>query len=178
MCQSKSWWHQHTFMNYRISITDHFNYKKFPKIYFHVMISYCKNEAMQLLRKKILIFCKMLKPYDYALVCHENLSTSVQTRILGAGHLKKIIDTCHALHIILFPFFLLLLRVSSKFLVELTSCHCFLVISVYPLTPAPLKDRSGCYPCQILKCSVAGLWLKRLREPALCMFLLEPLNFS
>lgn len=124
MCQSKSQWHQHIFMNYKISITDYSNYKKFPKNYFHVIISHCKNEATQLLRKRILIFCKMLKPYDYALVCHENLSASVQTRILGAGHLKKITDTCHTLHIILFPFFLLLLRVSSKFPVELTSCHC------------------------------------------------------
>ena len=116
-------------------------------MYFHVMISHCKNEATQLLRKRILILCKMLNAYDYALVCHENLSASVQTRILGAGHLKKITETCHALHIILFPFFLLLLRVSSKFPVELTSCHCCLVISVYSLTPALVKDRSGCYPC-------------------------------
>ena len=148
MCYSKSQWHQYIFMNYKISITDHSNCKKFPKIYFHVMKSHCKKEAMQLLRRRILIFCKMLKqPYDYALVCHENLSASVQTRIFGAGHLKKIIDTCHTLHIILFPFFLLLLRVSSKFPVELTSCHCCLVISVYSLTPALVKDRSGCYPC-------------------------------
>lgn len=110
MCYSKSQWHQYIFMNYKISITDHSNCKKFPKIYFHVMKSHCKNEAMQLLRRRILIFCKMLKqPYDYALVCHENLSASVQTRIFGAGYLKKIIDTCHALHIIPFPFFLLLL---------------------------------------------------------------------
>lgn len=142
------------------------------------MKSHCKNEATQLLRRRILIFCKMLKPYDYALMCHENLSASVQTRIFGAGHLKKIIDTCHALHIILFLFFLLLLRVLSKFPVELTSCHCCLVISVYFLTPALVKDRSGCYPCWIFKCSVAGLWLKRLREPALYPLLLEPLNFS
>lgn len=106
MCYSKSQWHQYIFMNHKITITDHSNCKKFPKIYFHVTKSHCKNEATQLLRRRILIFCKMLKqPYDYALVCHENLSASVQTRIFGAGHLKKIIDTCHALHIILFPSF-------------------------------------------------------------------------
>lgn len=45
----------------------------------------------------------MLKPYGYALVSHENLSGSAQTRILGARHLRQIGDTPQALLSILFP---------------------------------------------------------------------------
>lgn len=60
--------------------------------------------------------------------------------------------------------------------VELNFGHSSLVMPGYFFTAGVVKDGSGWYPWQIFIVNIAGVWLKRLREPALCMCFLESLR--
>lgn len=125
-----------------------------PKMYFHIMKTFRKNGTYPWTRR-ILIFYEMLRSYDYALVSHENLSCSAQTRIFRAGHLEQLETQLGLFSQSLFSRHLFFHWESpSNSSGELTFCPCSLVMPGRFFTPVVVKDRSSWYPHQIFTCDI------------------------